>query len=137
MFLRKLSRGNYELECNEQGHFRIIDYKNGGIRREVGTLSGGEIFLASLSLALALSSQIQLTNHAPLELFFLDEGFGTLDDSLLDVVMEALESLHGFSSRAIGLITHVEKIRSQIPVKLMVTPAESGGRGSRVEIVYS
>lgn len=137
VFLRKLSRGNYELECNEQGHFRIIDYKNGGIRREVGTLSGGEIFLASLSLALALSSQIQLTNHAPLELFFLDEGFGTLDDSLLDVVMEALESLHGFSSRAIGLITHVEKIRSQIPVKLMVTPAESGGRGSRVEIVYS
>lgn len=135
--LRKLSMGNYELECSAQGYFRIIDYKNGGIRREVGTLSGGEIFLASLALALALSSQIQLTNHAPLELFFLDEGFGTLDDSLLDVVMEALENLHGFSSRAIGLITHVEKIRSQIPVKLMVTPAESGGKGSRVEIVYS
>ncbi len=137
VLLRKLSMGNYELECNAQGHFRIIDYKNGGIRREVGTLSGGEIFLASLSLALALSSQIQLTNHAPLELFFLDEGFGTLDDGLLDVVMEALETLHGISSRSIGLITHVEKIRSQIPVKLMVTPAESGGKGSRVEIVYS
>ena len=93
--------------------------------------------MASLSLALALSSQIQLNSHASLELFFLDEGFGTLDDNLLDIVMDAMENLRSLSSRAIGLITHVEKIQNQIPVKLLVKPAESGGKGSQVEIVYS
>lgn len=137
VLLRQLSCGNYELECNEQGHFQIVDFKNGGVRRFVNTLSGGEVFLASLSLALALSSQIQLNSHASLELFFLDEGFGTLDDNLLDIVMDALENLRSLSSRAIGLITHVEKIQNQIPVKLLVKPAESGGKGSQVEIVYS
>ena len=75
--------------------------------------------------------------HASLELFFLDEGFGTLDDNLLDVVMEALENLHSLSSRAIGLITHVERIQNQMPVKLLVKPAESGGKGSRTKLVYS
>ena len=137
VLLRQLSCGNYELECNEQGHFQIVDFKNGGVRRFVNTLSGGEVFLASLSLALALSSQIQLNSHASLELFFLDEGFGTLDDNLLDIVMDAMENLRSLSSRAIGLITHVEKIQNQIPVKLLVKPAESGGKGSQVEIVYS
>ena len=129
VLLRQLSCGNYELECNEQGHFQIVDFKNGGVRRFVNTLSGGEVFLASLSLALALSSQIQLNSHASLELFFLDEGFGTLDDNLLDIVMDAMENLRSLSSRAIGLITHVEKIQNQIPVKLLVKPAESGGKG--------
>lgn len=137
VLLRQLSCGTYELECNEQGHFQIVDFKNGGVRRSVNTLSGGEVFLASLSLALALSSQIQLNSHASLELFFLDEGFGTLDDNLLDIVMDAMENLRSLSSRAIGLITHVEKIQNQIPVKLVVKPAESGGKGSQVEIVYS
>lgn len=137
VLLYQLSCGTYELECNEQGYFQIVDFKNGGIRRAVNTLSGGEVFLASLSLALALSAQIQLSSHASLELFFLDEGFGTLDDNLLDVVMEALEHLRSLSSRAIGLITHVERIQNQMPVKLLVKPAESGGKGSRTELVYS
>ncbi len=137
VLLRQLTRGNYQLECSPEGRFVVVDYKNGGVRRAVNTLSGGEVFLASLSLALALSNQIQLTNEAPLELFFLDEGFGTLDDSLLDTVMDALESLHSLNRRAIGLITHVEKIQSQMPVKLMVKPGETGGRGSEVELVYS
>ena len=137
VLLYQLSCGIYELECNEQGYFQIVDFKNGGIRRAVNTLSGGEVFLASLSLALALSAQIQLSSHASLELFFLDEGFGTLDDNLLDVVMEALEHLRSLSSRAIGLITHVERIQNQMPVKLLVKPAESGGKGSRTELAYS
>lgn len=134
VLLNQLSCGNYELECDEQGHFQIIDFKNGGVRRFASTLSGGEVFLASLSLALALSSQIQLSSHTSLELFFLDEGFGTLDDNLLEVVMDALENLQSLSSRAIGLITHVEKLQNQMPVKLLVKPAESGGKGSRTEI---
>ena len=113
VLLNQLSCGNYELECDEQGHFQIIDFKNGGVRRFASTLSGGEVFLASLSLALALSSQIQLSSHTSLELFFLDEGFGTLDDNLLEVVMDALENLQSLSSRAIGLITHVEKLQNR------------------------
>ena len=68
------------------------NYKNSGAKRDATTLSGGETFLASLALALALalSAQIQLKGTAPLELFFLDEGFGTLDDELLEVVISSL-----------------------------------------------
>ena len=135
--LRRLTYGNYQLECSPEGRFMVIDHKNGGARRAVNTLSGGEVFLTSLALALALSNQIQLTNQAPLELFFLDEGFGTLDDSLLDTVMDALENLRSLNRRAIGLITHVEKIQEQVPVKLVVKPGETGGHGSEVELVYT
>lgn len=137
VLLRQLTHGNYQLECSPEGKFVVIDYKNGGVRRAVNTLSGGEVFLASFSLALALSNQIQLTNRAPLELFFLDEGFGTLDDSLLDTVIDALENLRSLNRRAIGLITHVEKIQDQMPVKLLVSPGETGKRGSEVKLVYS
>ena len=72
-----------------------------------------------------------------MELFFLDEGFGTLDDSLLDTVIDALENLRSLNRRAIGLITHVEKIQDQMPVKLLVSPGETGKRGSEVKLVYS
>ncbi len=137
VLLRQLTYGTYQLECSPEGRFMVIDYKNGGVRRAVNTLSGGEVFLASLALALALSNQIQLTNQAPLELFFLDEGFGTLDDSLLDTVMDALENLRSLNRRAVGIITHVEKIQDQIPVKLIVKPGETGKRGSEVELAYS
>ena len=92
--MKGITHGNYGLEVDENGRFIIRDYKNGGARRDATTLSGGETFLASLALALALSAQIQLKGTAPLELFFLDEGFGTLDDELLEVVMSSLERIH-------------------------------------------
>ena len=91
--------------------------------------------MVSLSLALALSSQIQLKGVAPLELFFLDEGFGTLDDDLLDTVVEALEALK-HDKLKIGLISHVEQLKQRIPVRLSVTAAESGRGGSKVKIEY-
>lgn len=131
--LKEITAGNYGLEVDETGKFIIRDYKNGGARRDASTLSGGETFLASLSLALALSAQIQLKGTAPLELFFLDEGFGTLDDNLLDVVMNSLE--HIYSDRlSVGIISHVESIKNRVPIKLIVTPAEAGIGGSRVSI---
>ena len=99
-------------------------------------MSGGETFLASLSLALALSAQIQLKGTAPLELFFLDEGFGTLDDELLEVVMNSLEEVHNDKLK-VGIISHVESIKNRVPVKLIITPAESGNGGSKVRIERS
>lgn len=131
-----ITNGNYGLEVDNDGRFKIRDFKNGGVERDASTLSGGETFLASLSLALALSNEIQLKGTAPLELFFLDEGFGTLDDNLLDVVMSSLERINSDKLK-IGIISHVESIKNRVPVKLMLTPAESGVGGSKVKIEIS
>ena len=134
--LKDITNGVYGLEVDENGKFIIRDYKNGGAERDASTLSGGETFLASLALALSLSSQIQLKGTAPLELFFLDEGFGTLDDNLLDVVMNSLERLH-HERLSVGIISHVESIKNRVPVKLILTPAEAGIGGSKVKIERS
>ncbi|WP_415283600.1 AAA family ATPase [Clostridium perfringens] len=134
--LKDITNGVYGLEVDENGKFIIRDYKNGGAERDASTLSGGETFLASLALALSLSSQIQLKGTAPLELFFLDEGFGTLDDNLLDVFMSSLERLH-HERLSVGIISHVESIKNRVPVKLILTPAEAGIGGSKVKIERS
>ncbi len=134
--LKEITNGNYGLEVDENGKFIIRDYKNGGAQRDASTLSGGETFVASLALALALSAQIQLKGTAPLELFFLDEGFGTLDDNLLEVVMDSLERIHN-DKLSIGIISHVETIKNRVPVKLIVTAAEAGMGGSKVRIERS
>ena len=134
--LYEITNGNYELEINAEGEFIIRDNKNGGVLRQTATLSGGETFVTSLALALALSAEIQLKGTAPLELFFLDEGFGSLDDTLLDVVMESLEKIHNEQLK-VGIISHVESVKARVPVRLIVTPAETGVGGSRVKIEYS
>ncbi len=130
-WLRHLSRNRYALEVATDGGFLIRDDAEGGMLRPVFTLSGGETFVTSLALALALSSQIQLRGRYPLEFFFLDEGFGTLDPELLDVVMSALERVQG-QNISIGLISHVPELRERVQRKITVIPAESGGRGSRL-----
>ena len=99
----------------------------------VTSLSGGETFLTSLALALALSEQIQLKGQSPLEFFFLDEGFGTLDNNLLDTVIDSLERLSS-KERVIGLISHVPELRSRIGRRLIVDPPSSQGDGSRVRV---
>lgn len=130
-----ITRGRYALEIDENLNFIMRDNMNGGQRRSVDSLSGGETFLTSLSLALALSSQIQLKGSSPLEFFFLDEGFGSLDTDLLEVVMESLENLHN-DQLSIGIISHVEELKNRVPVKLLVSPCDVG-KGSRVKIEYS
>lgn len=131
--LKDITSGRYALEIDSAGNFVMRDDFNGGSRRATGTLSGGETFLTSLCLALALSSQIQLKGSAPLEFFFLDEGFGTLDNDLLDTVMDSLERL--YSDRlSVGIISHVEEIKNRVPIRLLVEPAQHGIRGSRVKI---
>jgi exonuclease SbcC len=129
--LRFLSKQRYALEVDSGGGFVIRDDGNGGVRRPVSTLSGGETFLTSLSLALALSAQIQLRGQYPLQFFFLDEGFGTLDPELLDTVITSLERLHN-DQLSVGIISHVPELRARLPRKLVVVPAEQGGGGSRI-----
>lgn len=131
--LKEITKNNYSLEINKDGMFIMRDFKNGGCIRDVSTLSGGETFLTSLALSLALSSGLQLKKAVPLELFFLDEGFGTLDDDLLETVVSSLEKIQ-HEKLKIGIISHVESIKNRVPVKLIVTPAESGMGGSKVKI---
>ena len=111
-----------------------VVYKcEGGYRRPVSSLSGGETFLTSLALALALSTQIQLRGESPLEFFFLDEGFGTLDTNLLEVVMDALERLR-MQNMTIGIISHVPELKNRLARRLIVTAAEPGGVGSKIKL---
>ena len=128
-----MTRFKYALELDADNGFIIRDNANGGVHRPVTSLSGGETFLASLSLALALSDQIQLKGQSPLEFFFLDEGFGTLDNSLLDSVMDSLERLNS-KERVIGLISHVPELKSRLTRRLIVDPPTAQGEGSRVRI---
>lgn len=128
--------GRYKLEINDVGDFIIIDNKNGGAKRDTASLSGGETFVTSLALALALSSNIQLKGNAPLEFFFLDEGFGSLDAELLETVMMSLEKLHN-DKLAVGIISHVEELKNRVPMKLIVKPAEYGESGTKVLLEQS
>ncbi len=132
--LMEISQGNYEIQTNSKGEFVIQDNKNGGTKRHPSTLSGGETFITSLALALALSEEIQSRGTVPLELFFLDEGFGALDEELLDLVMDSLERIR-HSRLTIGMISHVEAVKARVPVHLFVEPAGTG-RGSKVKMEY-
>ncbi|MBK5252055.1 MAG: SMC family ATPase [Peptostreptococcaceae bacterium] len=133
--LLDITGGRYRLEIDSQGEFVICDHFNGGTRRGCDTLSGGETFIVSLALALALSAKIQMNRANSLEFFFLDEGFGTLDKGVLDVVMDSLERIRE-KDLSVGLISHVEALKDRVPVKLVVEPAEPGVSGSRLRMEY-
>ena len=123
-----MSQNKYSLELLEN-NFVIKDHYNGGVIRSPRSLSGGEIFMASLSLALSLSSKIQLKNKAPLEIFFLDEGFGTLDNNSLDTVINTLEQLQT-NNISVGIITHIEEIKNRVQNKIIVTSSNNGAKVS-------
>jgi exonuclease SbcC len=127
--LQGLSADRYALRFARQT-FWVVDRWNGDEERTVRTLSGGETFLASLSLALALSEQVRslsITERARLDSLFLDEGFGTLDPDSLRVVQDAIEQLGG-DGRLVGVITHVRDLAEALP-RIEV---EKSTRGSRV-----
>ena len=127
--LLSLTDGRYFLRYD--GGFFVGDNFNGGNLRAVYTLSGGETFLVSLSLALALSAEICARSLRPIEFFFLDEGFGTLDERLVDTVMDSLERLKG-EHFSIGIISHVEELKHRIERKLLVTKATER-HGSQIQ----
>ena len=123
----KAQRGNASAGLELQ----ILDNRTGTIRR-ADSISGGESFLASLSLALGLSDVVQ--NHAggiKIDSMFIDEGFGTLDGTRLDNAINILNSLAG-DSRQIGIISHVDKLEESIPRKIIV---KTGTDGSTVTIM--
>ena len=117
-YLQRLTE-RYELEC-QAGSLTILlrDLYQGGAARPACTLSGGESFLVSLSLALGLSS---LSRHSlSVDTLFIDEGFGTLSSDYLNTVMDTLEKLHQMGGKKVGIISHVEGLRERIKTQIQV-----------------
>jgi exonuclease SbcC len=104
------------LEVDDSGEFLVRDYLNGGKTRSVKTLSGGQTFQASFSLAIALSESVRKERES---FFFLDEGFGSLDRDSLSLVFETLKSLRAERS-IVGVISHVEAMKEEIDTALLV-----------------
>ncbi|WP_166870855.1 AAA family ATPase [Salinibacterium sp. ZJ450] len=132
--LRTMTSGRYELQHDDSVQYRntrsglglaILD-QHTGRARATHSLSGGETFLASLALALGLAEVV--TNQAggiTLDTLFVDEGFGSLDGETLEIAMSTLDSLRA-GGRTIGLISHVEAMKEQIPAKLRISVTDAG-----------
>jgi DNA repair exonuclease SbcCD ATPase subunit len=134
--LRELSSGAYSLALDATNQFLVIDHRSADEPRTVKSLSGGERFLASLALALALADHVAdlaADGSARLESLFLDEGFGTLDPDTLDVVAAALEEL-GSRGRAVGIITHVPDLAERLPVRFDVRRGPGGSTVTRADV---
>ncbi|PHM36976.1 AAA family ATPase [Xenorhabdus innexi] len=120
--LEKL-HGRYYLQRKRQNkddvglELQIVDTWQADAIRDTKTLSGGESFLVSLALALALSDLV--SNKTQIESLFLDEGFGTLDSETLDIALDALDHLNA-TGKTIGVISHVEAMKERIPVQIKV-----------------
>ncbi len=137
-----MSGGQYELKRRKEAEnnksqsgldLDVIDHYN-GTERSVKTLSGGESFKASLSLALGLSDEIQASaGGVKLDTMFVDEGFGSLDDESLDQAMRALSSLTD-GNRLVGIISHVNELKSRIDKQIVVTKDKSGGSKASIII---
>jgi exonuclease SbcC len=99
-----------------------------GVRRPTKTLSGGESFMASLALALGLADVVTAeSGGVRLDTLFVDEGFGTLDPQALDAVMTVLDELRR-GGRTVGLISHVEELRTRIGSRIEVLAGRHGSR---------
>ena len=128
----RMTRNQLSLQLNENNDFEIVDYLNEGRKRSVKTLSGGQAFQVSLSLALALAESVQSHAIAERNFFFIDEGFGTQDPESVQVVFETLLSLQK-ENRIVGIISHVEELKEKMPVSLNITKDDE--RGSLIELV--
>ena len=136
-----MSGGQYELKRRKEAEnnrsqsgldLDVTDHYN-GTERSVKTLSGGEAFKASLSLALGLSDEIQASaGGIKLDTMFVDEGFGSLDEESLDQAMRALLSLAD-GNRLVGIISHVAELKNRIDKQIVVTKEKSGG--SKADII--
>lgn len=141
--LLHMSRGQYELkrrQLPEQGtkgevgpDLDVIDHYNGSVR-EVATLSGGESFLASLSLALGMSDLVQASaaSAVRLDTMFVDEGFGSLSGSFLELAMNEWIDTAENGHRLIGIISHVEEVKGRIPRRIEVTKERTGGSIAKI-----
>ena len=123
--LGDLSSGAFSLRVSD-GQFGVIDHRNADLTRSIRSLSGGEVFLVSLSLALSMAGQLaELTGSTSrLESIFLDEGFGSLDQESLDIVTAVLDDLVG-QGRTVGIVTHVKDLSERIAIRYEVTKGPS------------
>jgi exonuclease SbcC len=123
--LEKL-HGRYLLQrkTSDALELQVVDTWQADAVRDTRTLSGGESFLVSLALALALSDLV--SDKTRIDSLFLDEGFGTLDADTLDTALDALDSLNA-SGKTIGVISHVEAMKDRIPVQIKVTKVNGLG----------
>ncbi|MGD2181483.1 SbcC/MukB-like Walker B domain-containing protein [Lusitaniella coriacea] len=124
VLLQELTDSRYTLKIQD-GEYWVEDNWNGGETRRVRTLSGGETFATSLSMALALSEKLSM--GVELGSLFLDEGFGTLDAETLESVTQILRSL-GQQDRLIGVITHLRALAEQLPTQVKVHKSPEGSR---------
>jgi len=121
------SKGNTGLEIN------VYD-DNAGATRSSHTLSGGESFIAALSLALGLAEVIQnQAGGVAIEALFIDEGFGSLDEEALEMAMEALEGIES-AGRMIGIISHVRELKERIPQQIIVETSGTGRSSIRYQL---
>jgi len=127
--------GRYQLirKENEGLSLSVLDTWQGDVVRDTKTLSGGESFLVSLALALALSDLV--SHKTSIDSLFLDEGFGTLDAETLDVALDALDNLNA-SGKMIGVISHIEAMKERIPTQLKVIKRNGVGL-SALEKAYA
>ena len=128
-FVYKISKGKYLLYYN--GDFQVIDNFNGGISRGVKTLSGGERFIISLSIALGMSQSIATSKRKNFNFFFIDEGFGSLSDNYLEKVLQSFDVLIKLDF-TVGFITHVEKMQHFLTNKVVVTKT-TNEQGSKIK----
>lgn len=129
-YLKQLS-SRYILSCYPDSlAIMVKDLEMGNELRAASSLSGGETFLVSLALALGLTSLND--EHFNIDMLFIDEGFGSLDNASLDMVMNTLENLHNLG-RKVGIISHIDALKERIPVKIQLV--RNGKSASRVEII--
>ena len=134
--LLTLSGGQFSLVVDDR-EFLVRDHANADELRNVRTLSGGETFLASLALALALAeatAELAPAGAPTIESIFLDEGFGTLDPDTMETVAGAIEEL-GASGRMVAIVTHIRELAERMPVRLEVTKTATGSTVRRVEVL--
>ena len=107
------------MQCQQRDNLslEVLDTWQGDSIRDTKTLSGGESFLVSLALALALSDLV--SNKTSIDSLFLDEGFGTLDNDTLEIALCALDNLNA-SGKMIGIISHVESLKDRIATQIKV-----------------
>lgn len=116
---KKLTQNQLELDIDEKYNFIIRDYLHEGKTRLLKTLSGGQTFQAALSLAMALSEQIQQYQNVKQQFFFMDEGFGSLDKESLSLVFDTLKQLRK-EERTVGIISHLEELQTEIDHAIFV-----------------
>lgn len=129
---RIITQNKFEI-CYSDKNFEIIDYLNEGKKRSIKTLSGGQMFQASLCMALALVDTIRLSHNSNQNFFFIDEGFGTQDTESLELIFESLKALRG-ENKTVGLISHNETLKEKISGNISVR--FKNNKGSVIETNY-